>query len=193
MKKALIAGAASVALAAMPVVGVFAELSDQTSVEDTVQLTVQKTCKMQAEQASGTYNLGTFTAGNGYTETTGTPMTLTCNAQAGWTLSAAVNAMTASGTDQTIPFGALGTTTSVWSAKIAVTGSDAGNAQVATGWDDYTATTGGTILSAKGEAGAKKAVNAIVVTPSYDAYAAANQAAGSYSAKITYTFADLTQ
>jgi len=44
MKKALIAGAASVALAAMPVVGVFAAANNPSGLTDTLKLTIEDSC-----------------------------------------------------------------------------------------------------------------------------------------------------
>ena len=210
MKKLAIAGA-SLALAAMPVVGVFAANTTYTSIADKIQLTINKTCQMEASDAlsvqietgsiKGTaVTLGgsPAVAGTQFTEVNGTPMTITCNAQAGWTLSADPTALSASGTDQTIPFGAYPasitahSTPSVWSAKITLGGNDTANAVIASGWDTYGGSGSGTILSAGGESGAKKAVSGLTVTPSYKGYAAESQAAGSYSGTITYTFADLS-
>jgi len=212
MKKIAIV-ASSVALSAMPVVGVFAANTTYTSIADKIQLTVNKTCQMEASDAlevqittgsiKGTaVTLGgsPAVAGTEFTEVNGTPMTITCNAQAGWTLSAVATSLSASGTSQTIPFGAYpasitpNTTPSVWSAKVALSGNDTANATITDGWSNYggTAATSTTILQAAGETGAKAAVNGLVVTPSYKGYAANNQAAGSYSGTITYTFADLS-
>lgn len=192
MKKLAIAGA-SVALAAMPVVGVFAE--QQATVTDTVNLTVAKTCMMEASAATSSYNLGTSTVAHEYAAVTGTPMTITCNAQAGWTITATANALTATGTNQNIPFGAYSTAgESVWSLSLAKSGNDTNNASIASGFDDYTAATANetVVVSATGESGAKTAVSGLVITPSYKAYGAAHQAAGTYSGTVVYTFNDLT-
>ena len=123
-------------------------------------------------------------------------MTLTCNSVKGWTLKATATALSDAAetptTSQTIPFGAYGTTSSVWSAKVAVTGTDAANASIASGWSDYTATSASntTIVSSVADATGAKAVNGIVVTPSYKAYAQSNQASATYSGTMTYTFAE---
>ena len=193
MKKAIIAGASAAVLAAMPVLGVFAD--QQATVTDTVTLTVSKTCMMEASASTATKDLGTSTVAHEYAAVTGTPMTITCNAQAGWNISATAEAMTASGTADTIPFGAYGTTSSVWSASIALSGNDTTHAQIANGWSDWTATTASStpIVSATGSTGAKDSVSGLIVTPSYKAYGAANLAAGSYSGTIVYTFNDLTE
>ncbi|MBR2658610.1 hypothetical protein IKD57_01790 [Candidatus Saccharibacteria bacterium] len=193
-KKMIAAGAASLALAAMPVVGVFADT--QATVTDTVTLTVSPTCKMEATAAAATYNLGTSTVAHEYAAVTGTPMTITCNAQAGWTLTAAVTALTATGTTQTIPFGAYSTSgESVWSAQMALSGNDTTNASLGTEWNDFTLAktfAGDLSISTVASGNANSAVSGLIITPSYKAYGAAHQAAGSYSGTITYTFNDLT-
>ncbi|MBQ3348586.1 hypothetical protein IJG90_03670 [Candidatus Saccharibacteria bacterium] len=193
MKKAIIAGAASAVLAAMPVVGVFA--AQQATVTDTINLTVSKTCMMEASSATGSYNLGTSTVAHEYAAVTGTPMTITCNAQAGWTITATANSLTASGTDQTIPFGAYATDgESVWSVSLAKSGNDTANATIATGFDNYSAASAAetVVVSANGNTGEKAAVSGLIITPSYKAFGAAHQAAGTYSGTIVYTFNDLT-
>ena len=84
MKKALVAGAASFVLAAMPVIGVFAVEGDPAAVEDTLTVTVAGSCAftrttgtgqytqaMQANQLKTDFGTSTFTAacnnGTGYT------------------------------------------------------------------------------------------------------------------------------
>ena len=188
MKKAIIAGAASAVLASLPVMSTFA-----ANVTDTVKLTVQSTCTMStAEESTGMeVNLGSKVAGQEYTASNGTPMTIVCNDQAGWTITAEAGALTADGTNQTIPFGNYTSATgSIWSAALALSGNNTDAAVVTTGWNDFTAesATGVAIVSAAGEAGAKKAVNGLVITPSYKAKTANDQAAGTYSGTIAYTF-----
>ena len=194
MKKTLIAGAASAVLAAMPVMGVFAV--ETGTVTDTVKLTVNKTCKMEAAATSAEYNLGAQ-AGGAYAAVSGSPMTITCNAASGWNLKATPSALTSSTTDQTIPFGAYGTTTSVWSAIVELDGNNTANAEVVNGFDDWTATaTDGatqTIVTQNlsDTSGALPAAG-LIIRPSYKAYVAADQAQGLYSGTILYTFTDLT-
>lgn len=209
MKKLAIAGA-SVALAAMPVVGVFADTATYTNIADKIQLTVSETCVMEADSAlteqiatgsiKGTaVTLGgsPAVAGTEFTAVNGTQMTITCNAQSGWQLSATPTSLSAEGTGDTIPFGAYpasivpNTTTSVWSAKITLGGNDITHASIASGWDSFAGSTSGVILSSTGNTGAKDSVSGLTVTPSYKAYAANNQAAGSYSGTITYAFAKI--
>lgn len=183
MKKTLIAGAAAtVAMAALPMAGVFA------AVTDTVQLTVSESCEMSTTGNSTgmTVNLGSQSAGSAFGAANGTPMTITCNDADGWTLSAAVTALSASGVSKTIPFGAYSEAgNSVWSAAISLDQSGLDTAAaIATGWGNYSATAGGTILSGA----ANTAVANLVVTPSYKAYVDAAQPGGTYSGTIQFTF-----
>lgn len=85
MKKLLIAGATSIALAALPVVGVFAD--DPAALEDELQITVNESCTftrgtggqssfqetMQAGEVNSNFGSNTFTSkcnnGTGYTVT----------------------------------------------------------------------------------------------------------------------------
>ena len=180
MKKLAIAGA-SVALAAMPVVGVFA--ATQTSVVDTVQLTVTKTCAMDADAAAKTVNLGSAVAGSEYAEKAGSTLTVTCNGTAGWEITATATSLAGGAGTTAIPFGAYPSTAeSKWSAKLTATGGT-----VATGWDSYAGTTASNTVVVSGTQ-----VNAITVTPSYKARTSATQENGTYEGTITYTFTDKT-
>ncbi len=201
MKKALIAGAASVALAAMPVVGVFAESSSMT---DWVTLTVNPSCTMTATSnntESSPLSLGSA-AGAGSTfggtdGVAGTSMTLSCNNTKGWTLKTTATAMTmANGKD--INFGAFATGgNSVWSAQLAVSGTDSGLVTLTEGWGTFAGTKTGaetTVLTNQttGTTGSEvaKGIYGVTVAPSYKAYVATNQEAGTYKGSITYAFAE---
>lgn len=203
MKKALIAGAASTVLAAMSVVSTFA--AEVSSVVDDVQLTVSKTCKMEATDSNtqaSPINLGSLAAGNAYEAKTGTAMTITCNANAGWNLKAKATALSTNNgsgkTDYTIPFGAYtegSQATSVWSAQIALTGNNTGNATIQNGFGAYNTvsfTDEATEATIVAQNVTDKSVSGLVITPSYIAYTAADQAEGTYYGTITYTFTDLT-
>ena len=227
MKKSIIAaGAASMALAAMPIVGAFAEnVQVHNSITDKVLLEVTKSCEMYAdEDATGwgttigtsvgtTVDLGQISAGTAAAAKAGTEMTITCNSTAGWTLSAQAADMVTNvsgGPNYTIPFGQYaGSTqaTSVWSAQFALTGQGTGGtgdpvrAQLATGAGAYATTpvttaASNVIAQNTSDSSVTPAkpygVSGLKVTPSYIAYAAADQEAGSYTGSITYTFADLT-
>lgn len=193
MKKKLIAGASAVALAAMPVVGVFAV---DATVTDYVQLNVSGSCTMSATPISDGGEgesepnelqdyipLGTISAGGATSPVNGTPMTISCNTADGINLTAVPTSLSDSG-KPAINFGAFAASTSVWSAKVGVTGADSGNVTISNGWDDFTAKTAGTIITSTAE----RAVYNLVVTPQYKASAANNQPAGTYNGSITYTF-----
>ncbi len=180
MKKIAIAGASAI-LAALPVVGTFA--ATQTSVTDTVQLTVTKTCSMDAAAATNTINLGSAIAGSTYNEADGSVMTITCNATAGWEIQATTSDLNGPANTTPIPFGNYTTATgSVWSAMLTATGGT-----VTSGWADYTAgPANGTVVVSGTQ------VNAITVTPKYKAKTSSIQQDGTYSGTIAYTFQDKT-
>lgn len=189
MKKSLIAASASaVALAAMPIVGVFA--AEVPSVKDTVKLTINEACRMEADSATKTVDLGSA-AGGAYGEQPGSVMTITCNKQTGWQITATATALTNAGTSQDIPFGAYAESAnaSIWSAKLALGGNNTGNATIAAGWNDYTATTASDTVVTSFVT--DTAVSGLTVTPTYKAYTKASQPAGTYQGDITYTFVDL--
>ena len=100
MKKSIIAaGAASVALAAMPIVGVFAADGTLTQT-DTVVVTVSSACSLATSGDSVTPDASTYTAtiaNGGYnTAIAGSTFTITCNDTGGWKLNA-IGAGTANG------------------------------------------------------------------------------------------------
>ena len=196
MKKSIIAaGAASVALAAMPVVGVFA--AQQSSIIDTVQLTVNESCKMEADSGSKTVNLGSINNSAASNEGTGSVMTVTCNTAAGWSLQATATALSASAGGYSIPHGTYTSgsqTTSVWSAKFALTGDDAG-VDLTSGADEFSTNpinaANFVIVASKdgvGTGAGDQTTSGVTITPKYIAYADANQGAGSYQGTITYAF-----
>lgn len=98
-KRVIIAGAASLAVAAMPVVGVFAENYGE-AVVDQIQVTVNRVCNMTSNvtpqrdgDPNGTYSKmvtpGTLIGGNGQSwEGTVSTMSYTCNDAGGWKVTA---------------------------------------------------------------------------------------------------------
>lgn len=216
MKKSLIAVAgASLAAAAMPVVGVFAE----GSFTDTVQVTVSKSCVWQASWTDPTDGPKTGApTGRTFSKDGVVPGTLLhfggasddgqapgssesapiikmeCNggdgtAQGGtWTVSAvgasdgaSVTSMNPSGTGAAIATGTATTgATSNWAFKIEATG---GN--VASGYGNYTSipSTATTVLSGNASS------TDITFTPGYQVYIGTDQAADTYTGKVTYTLA----
>ena len=194
MKKALIAGAASVALAAMPVVGAFAATS--SSFTDSLKVNVEGGCTLQNSQDASTPGIYTnsdreFTAdiaaGNvGYLNGTASgpstdegSVTVTCNTgstdETVWTVSVEITGLTANGV--TIPGGAAtaGAATSSWAIQSNANGTTASNP-----FSAYAAAANGTFLTAK-------ANSAVTFNPSYRVYIAADQTPGEYTGSAKYT------
>ena len=215
MKKSIIAaGAASVALAAMPIVGAFAATYE--TITDKVTLSVSESCTMtegavvetvpetSADAGDAKYGtivpLGTITPGNASSNGTGTPMTITCNSNDGWVLNAAATAMNSLTGGYSIPFGqydSASQTDSVWSAKVAIDASHAAQAQYDNGSDAYDTITGvgtgATVVVKNAVTGTAPdtkpiAADGVVVTPYYIAFADSEQEEGAYTGYITYTF-----
>ncbi|MBR3323915.1 hypothetical protein IKG24_00020 [Candidatus Saccharibacteria bacterium] len=181
MKKSLIAaGAASVALAAMPIVGAFA--ADFGSVSDTVNVTISDGCTVTNSTTNRTVSVPSMTAGSAAQTADGAAISIVCNAT-GWTVSAAgategTNKNSLYSGTYEIPTGnTFSGSNSAWGLKVTASG-----ATVATGYNDYT--------NVPGAAGATVATGSATsgsVTPSYKVFAAANQEAGAYSGKVVYT------
>lgn len=112
MKKALIAGAASLAIAAMPVVGVFA--ADVTTQTDTLSVTIDATCTFKADSithSNGTSNVGTWagdvlsgtmTNGSNTDDYGSTSFTVVCNNVDGWQVSADIEDLDGAASGQSI-------------------------------------------------------------------------------------------
>ncbi len=194
MKKALIAGAASAVLAAMPIVGVFAADGD-LSQTDTVVVTVDSACSLATSNTGADY---TATIANGAfnTNIAGSTFTITCNDTGGWDLNA-IGAGTATGdvtkmdasTNKDADDIATGTTldgsVSNWAFKIAKGGSDASNITVTTGYDNFSAVPAASTKIAKGTSTAGNST----ITATYGVGISATQSAGTYTGKVTYTLA----
>lgn len=181
MKKLAIVGA-SAALAALPVVGVFAAANPQ-SFTDTLNVVINEACTLEnGDNAVGTYVDRTFSAtipagtAQELTQTSPAPtaqtgITVTCNtASSAWHITASGNDIT----DGTHPFsrgvGASGET-SLWAFKLG-----------AGSYTDYAALPTGesTVLSSTD--GASK------FNPQYKVYVAPAQASGTnYTGSVTYT------
>lgn len=100
MKKTLIIGAASLALAAMPVVGAFAA----TTFTDTVTITVSEACSLSRSSGSGTYTA--TLAPNAVNANVGSStLSAACNNPKGYTVKVATTALTNSTVSSyTIPY-----------------------------------------------------------------------------------------
>ena len=180
MKKALIAGAASAVLAAMPVVGVFAD--DITTMTDTLTVTIEASCTFDA--ASHTYS-DTLTA-NQYVESFGkTTMNVACNNAKGYTVTSAMN-------DLVGPANAASGNEKIEYSATAVSAAGAGK---------YSAAATNTINGATGAAAQVSASGTLmtssVMTPAggdqsvivYSVSTTNNQAAGTYTGTAVYTLA----
>lgn len=185
MKKSLIAaGAASVALAAMPVVGVFAV--DDKQVVDTIELTVNATCSFNTNSsASSSDTEYAATVANGAEAAFGTAthkFNVTCNDNEGWKVTATPTVLTGAAKSNTLPFvtstnySASGST-GMWSADIA---NGAGGATVTPFGDTAT------IIATK----AASTDNADF-TVTYKAYVGTTTPADVYTGTMTYDLAEL--
>ena len=195
MKKAIIAGAASAVLAAMPVVGVFA--ADGTlSQTDTVKVTVDSACSLATSNMSDADYEATITNGAFNDSITGSTFTVTCNDTGGWSLSA-IGAGTATGditkmdastnvdSDDIATGTTLNGSVSNWAFKIAKGGSDAGNITITTGYDNFSAIPAASTKIAQGTSTAGNST----ITATYGVGISATQSAGNYTGKVTYTLA----
>ena len=196
MKKLAIAGSA-VALAAMPVVGVFA--TDITSVTDTIQLTVEATCTFNTENsgnASDTTYSATVANGAIASLSGGSAHTFNvfCNDNDGWKVTAgAPNNLAGTGTNahvisyQASALPAAGAATEgAWIATVSGTGVSAELAGITTVSNvNYIATAGGIIAT---EAASTDGSS---FTVTYGAYVGTETAADTYTGTIAYTLAAL--
>ena len=193
MKKSLIAASASaVALAAMPVVGAFA------NVTDTVVLTIESACSVGASTA-------TTGAGKTITETeavnnhlyqyeangtAGGTIKVSCNDASGWHIKA-VGASTGADNTKMVQSAsgtpiATGTATSGdasnWAFKVAAHTGTTG-VTVADGFSDYHAVPDEATKVASGSA----AISEGQIDTGYQVWVSATQQADTYTGKVTYT------
>ncbi len=171
MKKVIIAGAASAALAAMPIMGAFAA----TSVVDTINVTVSDSCTFNRTAGEGTYS--TTLLPNATSENFGSStFTAACNfGEEGKKVevTAAFGALTSGA--NSIPYG---------SAAV-----EAGTA----GWTASKGTLSADAVFIANNAKLIDVANATenqVATVWYSVATAANQAAGTYKGYATYTLAE---
>lgn len=207
MKKSLIAAsAASLAVAAMPVVGVFAATSN--SFTDTLTVTVPAGCTLEDATAGvdpGTYADRAFSAeipagtfkelGNGFNSETGKTMKIACNVDNGaWTVTATASNGALAGTvgaaltenASIAPGLATDGDTSAWAIKSnASNGTGASNPYAA--YKAYEVDTGETYSTFL--TGSADATTAVTFNPSYRVYVSPTQATGTYEGTVTYTVA----
>ncbi|MBR2725323.1 hypothetical protein IKE97_01595 [Candidatus Saccharibacteria bacterium] len=191
MKKSLIAASASaVALAAMPVLSTFADVTD------TVTITIQDACSVGQTSSSQTGGGSTFTesdAKNGQTyawdanSSTGGTLKVSCNDAGGWQIKAVGASEGATNTSMK-PTGSgtpivTGTATtgadSNWAFKVAgTTGID-----VVSTYSSYAAVPGTATKVASGAG----AVSEGTLYTGYQVYVSPSQQADTYTGKVTYT------
>lgn len=170
MKKLAIAGA-SLALAAMPVVGVFA--ADNISLEDSLTITVSDNCAFTRESGTGSYTASM--APNDLNASVGSSQyKVVCNNAKGYSVGAVFTGLTGNQTTpETITYSATTPTagSGTWTAAKTVS---AGNI----------APSGGVLMSNEGTTSASGDTE----TVTYKVSTTSTQAAGSYTGKATYTF-----
>ena len=185
MKKALIAGAASVALAAMPVVGVFAADGNDT-IKDTIEITIDSACSVTSTNTENTYAVS-MTNSELKSNIGGTVMNVKCNDTAGWQLNAVgtgtgttVDLLDATGNGTDIASGtATSGATSNWAFKVA------GDSTVAA-YQNFAAVPTVAAKVAEGS-GATDMTSGTNVTATYQVWISATQQADTYTGSVTYT------
>ncbi len=209
MKKSIIAaGAASVALAAMPVVGVFADQNPVGSaVSDTITASFAPTCSFTSTGTdkesglspagqSGDYAYSTVvTPGQAATDLGSTQMTIKCNQTGGWVLNAvgagaAANHNNYMKSDNNVASEDVATgiatsgDTSNWAFKVTTTEAYASLIQGSYG--NYAEIPDSATAVVKSTA-ATDITNGVTVSPKYQVFMSTKQAAGSYTGKVSYT------
>ncbi len=193
MKKSIIAASASaVALAAMPVLGAFAVVTD------TVVLTIQSACSVgQTSSTAGTGKTMTETnAQNGQTYTfaadgtAGGTIKVSCNDTGGWMVKAVgsgddandktVMNASASGTDIATAAGAPTSGDSKWGFKVA---SSTSGVSIETGYSDWAAVP----TDAQKVASGSGAISEGQINTGYRVWVSTTQQADTYTGKVTYT------
>lgn len=198
MKKALIAGAASVALATMPVVGVFA--TDITTVTDTLQITVDAACSINSVTATTGNDDTTYTATvlNGkiasLNHDSAHQFTVVCNNNAGWKVTAGApqNLSGSTGNNHLISYAAAALPAADSQAEgqwmATVTGTNVPATAEGNGIADasgHIKTTGGIIATEVAS------TDGSTFTVTYGAYVGTKTAADTYTGTIAYTLATL--
>lgn len=194
MKKKLIAaGAASLAVAAMPIVGVFAD--DDRSITDTLSITVNATCTFDAEHGGSatdtTYSATVLNGAQAAFNASGVhTFDVFCNDNEGWTVTATAPVpLAASGvaTSHNITYAAAALPSTgaegTWNAIVSGTGVAGGNTGITagTGGDSnlYIATDGGVIATED------HSTDGSTFTVTYGAYVGTQTPAGTYTATST--------
>ena len=197
MKKSLIVtGAASLALAAMPVVGVFA--ATPLSFTDNIKVTVEGACSLEtsATGTDGSYADRTLTKtipagtyeefGNNDTGTADATITVSCNTSTGsWTVTAdgsddggsPATAQLVDGSNHIDAGTAIEGADSAWAFKMNATGTTTSNP-----FSSYTAVPATETTALEGAA-----TSTVTFRPTYRVYVSPTQAPGDYEGSVVYT------
>ncbi len=186
-KKALFAGAASAVLAAIPMVGAFADLTRT----DTITMTIEKGCSFEATASDGVNADFVLGQGQAKTDIEGVTFTTTCNdTNTGtWTLMA-------HGEDGAKMQGSAGSISSVASPKLDGTASEwafrlevSGDAKVEDTYGSYTQIPAAATKVASNASTA--ATGNGTVKAYYGVSASADQAEGTYTGHVVYTLTNV--
>ena len=195
MKKSIIAaGAASVALAAMPILGAFA-IENTT---DNITAVIDDDCTITDSVQNKTVSM-IVAPGSVATSTAAPSISVVCNNN-DWDIQAqgtsetyeqsgylATDLVARNGEEGSYTYGHIVTgaatsgDTSNWAFKVASL-SDSTNAAIATGYNTFTAIPASATTIVEGSAAATE-----TVTTQYQVFAAVGQAAGNYNGQVTYT------
>lgn len=173
MKKSLVAGAASLAFATMPVIGVFA--TNPSSVVDTLQVTIAESCDFQRTTGSANETKG-LTAGQLDTDFATHVFTATCNNGLGYDINAVFTSLTHTG-NSGAPI--------AYSATTPTAGSGTWTAALSGG---NIAETGGKL----GSLGTQDPAGGTTYSVTYKVSLANDQAQGTYQGTATYTLVQKT-
>ena len=183
MKKILGIGAASLALAALPVVGVFAA----TSRTDTLSVTIEKGCSFSSAAAEGVNYTATLGQGSAIKDIEGVKFDITCNAEndGTWKMTAlgesGAKMSDGAGNEITSTNGTLDGESSNWAFRLGVVG---GAADEGT-YNEYSQipSTASEVVKSSGSAANANAT----IRAYYGVSASASQTAGTYTGRVTYT------
>lgn len=167
MKKILTVGAVTVALAALPMAGVYA--ADPT-VTDNIQVTVSEACTLTRSAGEGTYTV-TMNPNQLNSNVGTSTLSATCNAAKGYTVTlATTNLVNQTSSSYNIPYG---TTTPV-----------AGTAAWTVTVDSTNIANGGTVMSTTA---ADSSTTPATESATYKVSTSQTQATGTYRGTATYT------
>ena len=194
MKKLAIAGA-SVALAAMPVMGVFAAAGDVTTSTDTLEIKVEPTCSFttgnQGEtQASQTFTDTVLNGKKAAFKVSGNAKTahkfnVVCNDNDGWKVTAAGQDLSGTGTNAhkismvaaAVPAADSGATEGQWSGAVSGAGAISG------GFIPLpTEQTANPVIATE-----SASTDSSTFTVTYDAYVGTETAADTYTGTVSYS------